>query len=345
MLGQGDLDKIINDWHEGLPKKTREAISMHYGMLVMLTRLQRDYDLNPRKHFTRGGRVSGQSPKGAQRILRLYDEDAAERVDLEGYAGRSSPGSREAADAMLDVLRGLTLADGDREALLKRWLEFTVNRVRELQNQERMKFAYDRSKPLRMAFKTMLKKYARTQKSTALAQHLVGAKLEVRYEDADDPPQIDRRSVDSRDPNSAGDFEIGQYVFHVSMRPNEGHIAKCVRNLRGNRQPVLLVPDDEQLIAKALAQREPEAGDRIDIKSIEAFVSQNIEELAIFDFDRMIERVQHLIDRYNDRIRFAERKQHYEIEWESHRPTQEDEAEEDNEGDSESLPFGDGGSQ
>ena len=80
-----------------------------------------------------------------------------------------------------------------------------------------------------------------------------------------------------------GDFEIGSTVLHVTKQATEGHFRKAQKT-RSGRSVCLLVPDAVLRAMKDLAEQfEPGYSKLVDIFSIEQFIAQNLEELAVFD--------------------------------------------------------------
>jgi len=311
---QAEIDQVMTQWMADLDSVTRQGVGTFFGVIVVLDRLTENYDLDDPSLFTRGGgRIAGQNPAKIAKILERVCPDS--RIETTSIGGRTSPGPANAARSLIRHLRQLNLVDEkSRQEVLDHCVRFCLGQVLTLQAQEKIKFDFDASKPLQYAFAVLLDKYVATVKGRALTQHLVGAKLELRFEEFD--IRIDRSSVDSRDVDKVGDFEVNDYVFHVSVSPNLGHIEKCVLNIqRHGKRPVLLVPSTKTSAARTLAETKTE-GDRIDIKSIEGFLSQNVEELARFGVPLVEARLVDLLKRYNDRIGVAEPgKPYLEIEW------------------------------
>ena len=84
----------------------------------------------------------------------------------------------------------------------------------------------------------------------AVAQHLVGAKLAVRYPDL----EIENFSYTTADQQLGrpGDFVVGDTVFHVTVAPMPPVVDKCEQNLRDGYRSMLLVVDSRLQAARQM---------------------------------------------------------------------------------------------
>ena len=118
-----------------------------------------------------------------------------------------------------------------------------------------------------------------TGKVGPVAQHLVGAKLQLRF-----PTEtISNESYSTADDQLGrpGDFFVGSTVFHVTVAPMPPVFDKCIKNLEDGYRVYLLVPERE--LSGARYNAENKAPGKIAVESIESFVGQNIEELSFFN--------------------------------------------------------------
>jgi len=137
----------------------------------------------------------------------------------------------------------------------------------------------------------------------AVLQHLVGAKLELRF--ADQPVVIDHHSSATADVQTGrlGDFEIGSAVFHITKSANHDHYRKARQNAQNGRKVYLLAPDSVLQGMKQFAEDfEPGFSQKVDIFSIEQFVAQNLDELARFDRGQALRQLDLLLKQYNELI-------------------------------------------
>src|SRR5207237_10679476 len=92
--------------------------------------------------------------------------------------------------------------------------------------------------------------------------------------------------------------------FHSTVAPNTERYEKCKRNLRDGLKVYLLVTDKDVIGTKQNAENT--AAGQIVVESIEAFVSQNLDELAVFSNERRANEFKRLIETYNRRVDAAE---------------------------------------
>ncbi len=149
---------------------------------------------------------------------------------------------------------------------------------------------------------TILEAAAENNKAGPVAQHLVGAKLQIRLPEE----EIANHNVATKDDalGRRGDFEIGNTVFHVTMHAMESHYSKCLKDVKAGCAVYLLVPQDivyaEQKTVRA------KYSDRIQVRSIEEFIAQNIDEMGRFDNLLVRHKLHELITVYNKRVSEAE---------------------------------------
>ncbi|KIQ62870.1 hypothetical protein TR51_28645 [Kitasatospora griseola] len=143
----------------------------------------------------------------------------------------------------------------------------------------------------------------------ALAQHLVGAKLKIRFDGTDvEIDGINDESYTTADQQTgrAGDYQLNDTAIHVTMSPTlELFTSRCQDNLNNHFRPRVLVPSDQLARATTYAQ---DAGiDKlVAIQSIEDFIGTNIEETAGFSQAKVKQRLKELVELYNERIEAAE---------------------------------------
>jgi len=85
-----------------------------------------------------------------------------------------------------------------------------------------------------------------------VAQHVVGAKLSLRYPHL----EIENHSYTTADVQLGrpGDFVVGDTVFHVTVAPMPAVIDKCDLNLRNNFRAILLVTDSKLQAVRQMAE-------------------------------------------------------------------------------------------
>jgi hypothetical protein len=149
-----------------------------------------------------------------------------------------------------------------------------------------------------LTIKQLLAEAKREGKAGYVAQHLVGAKLQLRFPNI----TISNESASTADKptNRQGDFTIGDTVFHVTVAPMQAVFEKCKQNLTEGLKVYLLVPDGKLAAARQMA--EEFCNGHIAVESLESFVSQNIEEISSFSSHQLKTNISNLIKLYNQRV-------------------------------------------
>lgn len=194
------------------------------------------------------------------------------------------------------------VSEKERIMILEHLQLFLVEKVREYHNRQRIHFVYDPTKTTRQLINEILQVARETGKEGPVAQHLVGAKLQLRFP----TEKISNESYSTADDQLGrpGDFFVGTTVFHVTVAPMPPVFDKCIKNLEDGYRAYLLVPERE--LSSARYHAENKASGKIAVESIESFVGQNVEELAVFNGNELVKGFRNLIDTYNFRVDQAE---------------------------------------
>jgi hypothetical protein len=148
----------------------------------------------------------------------------------------------------------------------------------------------------------------------AVLQHIVGAKLEIRFSGQSVAIQHNSSATADAQTGRLGDFEIGSTVFHVTKRATDDHYRKAKRNAENGRKVYMLVPDHVLRGIKDFAEDfEQGFTKKVDVFSIEQFVAQNLDELAVFDKNRALQQLRLLLEKYNVLIETYEHDQSLKI--------------------------------
>lgn len=140
----------------------------------------------------------------------------------------------------------------------------------------------------------------RSDKPTGVVlQHLIGAKLQLRFPEIE--IGLDRANAADMQTDREGDFQVGTTAFHVTTAPMEKLISRCVENKRSGYRPVILTLESKVLAARQMAENVG-MSEQISVQASEMFIGTNIEEIAIYDGDKIREGVARLIRTYNERI-------------------------------------------
>jgi hypothetical protein len=172
----------------------------------------------------------------------------------------------------------------------------------ELCKLKKIRFPFDPKLSTWQVIRNLLEIAENEGKSGAVAQHLVGAKLQLRFPEV----KVSNESASTSDKptNRSGDFAIGNTVFHVTVSPMEGVYKKCQENLEDGLKPYLIVPDEILVGTRQYADRHCKG--QIAVGSLESFISQNIEEISVFAADKLKHSLVSLVKIYNERVNAVE---------------------------------------
>lgn len=266
--------------------------------LVVLNRLMIDYNLDFHSHIADGGmQIRGASGSAVAAILRTFGETRP--FAKEG--GRTNRGGPAEVKALLEVLDRLKLdnsSEDERQKVLYSMQLFLVDRIKEFHNRQKIKFQFNSGFSTWHIIHALLKTAVSEGKAGHVAQHLVGAKLKLRFPDM----EISNESTTTADMQThrPGDFLVFHTAFHVTVAPMPAVFEKCKHNLLQGYKPFLLVPDNKLAGARQNAEQVGEK--QITVESIESFISQNIDEISVFNKDNLKHRFRELIDIYNERV-------------------------------------------
>ena len=269
----------------------------------MLERLKEGFELGLESHRAKDGQsqISGVSGAAVARILKRFGE---ERPFLR-EGGRTNRGAPGDIGRMLDNLQQANLersSTAGRNAILENLQAFLVEKVREFHGRQRLKIVYDLFKTTHQCVQDLIALAAETGKAGAVAQHLVGAKLQLRYPNL----SVEVRPFSAADEQRGrpGDYIVGDTAFHVTVAPMPAVYERCKENLERGQRVYLLVLSGRLNAAKENA--EAAAVNQIAVESIESFVSQNIDELSEFSQKKLAGEFRQLLETYNRRVDEAE---------------------------------------
>lgn len=305
-----ELVNLAQDWVESKRPPTGHLNTnvMTVGVTIS-KRLGEALPIQTSAVRTARGQVKGLSGQSISRSLLKFGE----RRSFTSEGGRTSRGSMELAlefSALLNEYSSENLRDisiSDREYLGERLEEWFVRLIQhEYFDKKRIDADFEGGKPTHLAVGLLLEAAAARggNAAGAVAQHLVGAKLALRFPDV----SVGNEGYTTADqPTSrAGDFRIRDTVFHVTMSPGE-HLmgGRCIDNIKNHFRPVVLVPESKVIAAKQLAEISGVLTD-VSIIAIETFVGLNIEEMAGFRTTDIRSGLRELLEKYNERVAGAE---------------------------------------
>jgi hypothetical protein len=222
--------------------------------------------------------------------------------------GRTTRGTRPAAERLVARLGASesfgALGDDERSQAVERMQAWLFEHgIRPYFIKQRLKIEVSLDRPGPRIVADVFEEAARRKIAGAVAQHLVGAKLAVRFPES----EIANYSFTTayQPSGRAGDFKVGDTVFHVTVAPAQAVVEKCLANLKDGYRPTMLVPDAKLQAARQLAELGGQA-ERIGALSLEQFVGQNIEELGGFGRTALATNLKALVERYNQRVEAVE---------------------------------------
>lgn len=299
--------EAAKSWYEGERAKSGSINTnvMNAGLIV--SRMMADgMPITDERLYSEGkSQVRGLSGSTISKILEQHGENRV--FTREG--GRTSRGTIFLAAAFRDVLNRTHISKDDPVdvALVSNQLEaFFTQCVRlDYFDKQRITVDLDYNKPASSVVNDILKAAAeRSDKPTgAVLQHLIGAKLQLRF------PEVkigsDRANTADMHTDREGDFQVGTTAFHVTTAPMEKLISRCVENKRAGYRPVILTLESKVIAARQMADNVG-MSELIAVQAAETFIGNNIEEIAIYDGDKIREGLARLIRTYNDRINAIE---------------------------------------
>jgi len=294
-------------WYEGERAKGGSINTnvMNAGLIV--SRMLADgIPITDERLFSEGkSQVRGLSGSTISKILEQHGETRV--FTREG--GRTSRGTIFLAAAFRDVLNSIQVNGNESvdAALVSNQLEaFFTQCVRvDYFDKQRITVDLDYNKPVSSVVSDILKAATeRSDKPTGVVlQHLIGAKLQLRFPNV----EIGRDRANAADLHTdrEGDFQVGTTAFHVTTAPMEKLISRCVENKRAGYRPVILTLESKVIAARQMADNVG-MSEQIAVQAAENFIGNNIEEIAIYDGDKIREGLARLIRTYNARINAIE---------------------------------------
>lgn len=303
-----DAIDILKDWYEGYRPKANPAVEPERYVvcagLAVLEVMRSVFPLNTSNYITDRNQVRTSGPL-IQNILVRYG--VTQTYTREG--GRTTRGTRPAAESLVNRLNSFpamaAMSDDERVAhidTLQRWL---ADRVKDYFGRQRLGVDIHLEKPGPQIIGDILLAAGERKMAGCVAQHLVGAKLALRFHDANITVENHSCTTADQQLQRPGDFVIRDTVFHVTVAPMPSVLEKCRANVRSGYRPVLLVSESSIEAARQMAKN-LELFDRVWITSIEAFVGQNIEEIGEFSRPDIARGLLALLETYNSRVREVE---------------------------------------
>jgi len=304
-----EVDGVVLEWYES--HRSDDGVVRTNVMTVPLVLTDRaaggGLPLREQDYLTRS-QVRGLSGATVSRILGRHGIDRP----FTSEGGRTSRGTQGLASELAGRLNAapvrLRLEALSPEDARQVWLEAQRRAVARLKtdffDRQRLEIEVNLNHSTRRIVGGVLRAAKDRGLGGPVAQHLVGAKLALRFPGLDIPNH--RYTTADQQTSRAGDFAVGDTVFHVTVSPTEKLVGeKCQANLRDGLRPLVLVPEDMVPTAKGLTQTQGKP-DEIGVVSLEDFVAFNIDELAEFERAKAGATLRDLLQEYNRRVEAAE---------------------------------------
>lgn len=296
---------VFEDWFSSLKMvkaNNGPANGTLAATLVLLERLKEQYDLNFDAHIASGGaQIKGASGAAVAAILANFGETRPFAKEG-GRTNRGGQGDIRPLFKSLAALKLELLSPDERNKVLTSFQAYLVERVKDFHNRQKLKLVFDPKLSTWQIMHTLFETAQSEGKGGYVAQHLVGAKLQLRFPNLE--VSNESASTADRPTNRSGDFSIGNTVFHVTVSPMEGVYKKCQENIKEGLKVYLIVPDAKLAAARQLAEQY--CNGQVAVESLESFVSQNIEEMSIFTADKLKNSLARLVKIYNVRVNAVE---------------------------------------
>lgn len=310
------LDGVVREWYESHRAANGGIRTNVMTVPLVITARAASYGLPlDEEQYLAHSQVSGLSGARIGAILRSHGIDRP--FTAEG--GRTSRGSQPLAIELVGLLNaapaGQLLTTLSTDETLQVWREVQRRAVVRLKadffDRRRLEIEVNMNHSTWRIVNGVMRAARDRGIGGPVAQHLVGAKLAIRFPNL----VIPNHGFTTADQQTerAGDFQVGDTVLHVTVSPTEKLVGeKCVANLRDGLRPVLLVPEGLVAMAKGLAQTQGKP-DEIGVTAIEDFVALNIDELAEFARSGTTAKLRQLLETYNARVEAAEADPAYRI--------------------------------
>ena len=298
------FDANIEQWYDAQRHDSTVNRNVMAVGLIMCEHMRSDFPLDESQWFT-GSQVKLLGGSRIKKILSSCDEDRP----FASEGGRTSRGSQDLARSFGGAVNSSSTADEfkslseeDRNSVIDLLQEKMVERIQaDFYDRQRLPLEIDFSKHTRYTIDALLATAREKGGNTAgaVAQHLVGAKLEIRQTGL----TVENQSYTTADQQTgrAGDFNINDTAIHVTISPTEALLAKCQANIENGFRPMILTPEERIGTVRSLADNIG-IEYRVAVSGIEEFISGNVEEMAVYSEAETRRVLQNLFEVYNNRV-------------------------------------------
>lgn len=287
--------EVFKSWLDSCVRKGRLSRNTIAVGMVVLDHLREECPVVKGDVMSEGGELKG-SRAGLGSILEKY---GIPRNFLKEATTRQAHQDARRLLELFDWGKAFAeLTNEERNRLLKDLITQLTDKAEEWLSRPNLKFDVNRLESPTTWVHSILEK-SKGISGGVVEQHIVGAKLQKRYEDYS-LPNYPAHSADAQT-ERLGDFSIHETVYHVTAAPTQAVIQKCTANLRAGKHPILLVPQDKKALAVAFAEQE-HIENQISVISIEDFVAVNIIEISTDKKREFFQILREIIEIYNKRL-------------------------------------------
>lgn len=269
--------------------------------IVVLDHLRHKSPVSPSDVLSAGGEIVGARSKLHQ-VLRIYGVNQPEKYLKEVTTRQAHPDGKRLFELFQYGAFFGELSDEQRNELLLELIEILVAEIQKWFDRQHIKLAFDRQDSPAEWVRVILE-YAKSRSGGVVEQHLIGAKLQTRHSQTE-IPNFPGHAADVQT-GRAGDFILGNVVYHITAAPSANVVQKCGENIKSGLHPVLLVPSE--MVSKTKSFAEFAGFDkRLTVVAIEDFIALNVIELAADSHVTFLEILNQIIQVYNERLEEVE---------------------------------------
>jgi hypothetical protein len=286
---------ILDNWIVSCTRSNKISRNTVAVGIVVLDHLRRNCPVSRQDVISLGGEIKG-ARSGLADVLSRYGIPS---IYLKEATTRQVHQDGQRLFEQLEWGSKLAeLTNAERERLLLELIEILSGYALLWLQRQNLKLEIDR-RQAPATWVHIIVENAKQRSGGVVEQHLVGAKLERRFQNF----AISNYPAHAGDLQTArdGDFVVSKLVYHVTANPSRNVIQKCVANIRAGLYPLLLVPDEQVNRARILAEEEG-IEKELTIISIEAFVALNIIELATEESKDFYNVLIEIVEIYNKRL-------------------------------------------
>ncbi|MGH2533636.1 MAG: DUF4928 family protein [Thermomicrobiales bacterium] len=294
----------LRAWYDELRGEDEETqLNALFGGIAALEHMRAKFPLERRDFITPGWQV-----RLIQRYVKATMARHNETRRLPSEMGRTTRSTGDRAEALVNRLNRLdalaSLDPVERDTVLMALQDRLVRDVQRYLDRQAIKVQINLSLSGPLIAQEIIDAANRLGYGGPVAQHLVGAKLAIRFPEI--PVENHPFTAPDVQTGRPGDFLIGSTVFHVTVHEQERVFLTCSDNIRAGLKPYLLVPESRMLVTRQLIADHHLTGKVVTSTSIESFVGQNIDEMSEFADDQLKAMFYRLLVEYNRRVEEVE---------------------------------------